>query len=286
MTTSSLDHWLLFGIPASGKSTLAANMTPEYLVIDADRRWSEQETGKSHIVQGDNALTIVQEANKIPRGKIGTVIIDSATAILDPISATGRLKADEARAMGGKFNMDDVNRNKADTMRILRSIMVKHNANSVWIGHYEQAMMQGKSKVRQSITAMEVDRLKCSLTAIMEVFIDASGKRRGVKILWTRYNQDAQGNAPATNQMVWDPPENKWVGIPPMISQFLREYRGTEGYTGKMYTLDWVFNFLNGKGKSYLDVNAMRSELSIETVPAWWDRNAWAEIITRSGVKV
>lgn len=107
--------------------------------------------------------------------------------------------------------------------------------------------------------------------------VKETGGRRYIKIEWRRYN-----NGAAVGQVIWD--TTLWEGVPERLSVFLRHFSGTEGYKGLAYDLPWLQAFLAGKGQEYASLDEMREKLGIETIPRWFDRNAWGELIKRAGV--
>src|SRR5512134_2745504 len=110
-TIPERDHVLLVGKYGSGKSCYASQMSPEYLVLDFDGRWGEQKKnvrGKYHLVATNDVIEAVEDMRKRRKqlmGKIGTVIVDSGTTVLDTEQALGRLKV-----LRGEANPNDVNR--------------------------------------------------------------------------------------------------------------------------------------------------------------------------------
>lgn len=275
------DHWLVIGPMGSGKSTFASQMSPEYLVLDFDGRWTEQKDnvlGKYHLIGGTDVLEVVQESRRrIPdlKGKVGTVIIDSGTSILDLEQAVGRIKVDRGVA---KFNANDNNRNKADIMRALRTVPLSYYCNSMWIFHLEESSMNGKTKMRSTISATELERLKANLNAVMTVVKDSKG-RRGMRIEWCRYNDGC-----SVGQTIWDT-EGMWKGVPQRLSVFLRKYHPSCGYNGGAYSLEWLFAFLGSKEKYFVSVEEMCSKLGIVEPPLWFDRKGWGEHVQKAGVE-
>ncbi len=270
------DHWLLLGKYGTGKSTFASQMSPEYLVLDFDGRWTEQTghvRGKYHIISDSDILKAnaeMKRRNPDLKGKVQTVVVDSLSSILDYENAAGRIAV--ARGSG---NMNDVHRQKADIMRVLRGSVLTFHCSALWVAHIEDGSLSGKAKTRITIPNTEVERMKSNLNCI--VTMGAQGGRRYLKIEWCRYN-----NGAAVGQVIWD--TNLWEGVPERLSVFLRHFSGTEGYKGLAYDLPWLQTFLAGKGKEYASLDEMREKLGIETVPLWFDRNAWGELIKRAGV--
>ena len=284
MADHNTDHWALIARAGDGKSTFASQMSPEYLVADLDGRWDEQTEntlGVAHVVRESETLKLITAMEALSKSAPGirTVIFDSGTAILDYIQSKGRLQADAAKAAGQKFNLNDVHKTKADTMRVLRLAALKFHANVLWIFHLEDGKMDGKDHVRTTIPVTEMERLKSNLNAIMTIVKDKSGMR-GVRIEWCRYNNNV-----ASGQIVWDQ-EGLWRGVPNRVHSFIRGFTGKEGYTGNVYSTKYIMTFLAGKEVNFLNVAEMKTKLGIEVEPSWWDRNSWAAYIEKAMAKV
>lgn len=271
------DYWLILGKYGTGKSRLAAQMTPDKIVLDIDGRWAEQvgfSTGKTHIIKNDTVGKMAEEMEALRRTTTGvyTVIVDSGTALLDYETSADRNNAVQANLAF---------RRKADIMRVMVGASLRWSANVVWIFHVDQSMVNGKPTKRITLPTMEVERMKKSLNAIIELDFDQN-KKRLARILWSRYNDERGEGGPATGHIIKDP--GNWIGTPRLISQFIREYKGCEGYKGVAYSPAWLLDFLAEKGKVYPDVETMMAALG--PAPAWYDRNAWAELIRKAGVDV
>jgi hypothetical protein len=274
-------HWLLIAPKGEGKSTFGAALSPEYLVCDFDGRWKEQEKtagGKSYRITESAPLKVVDELKKLyPQlhSYVNTIIMDSGTAVLDFIQAQGRLMEAEARANKQKFNVNDIHRNKADTMRVLRLAVLQWHCDVLWIFHTEMSMESGKEKVRTTISNTELERMKANLNAILTIVKDKNGMR-GIRIEWSRYNNNV-----AAGQLVWDT-EGMWKGVPERLDIFLANFLGTEGYNGGSYSDEWLLKYLNGKGVKFADTFEMYQKLDIKETPAWYDRTGWGAIIKRA----
>lgn len=266
-----VNYWLFIGPALSGKSTLVAQMESDFLVLDFDGRWKDQEVAdRSHLIANDNPMKIINRMEELRPGlqkKVKTVVIDSGTALLDYETSLDRLR--EVRA-------NDAFKRKADLMRsIAGSILRWEGASAAWIFHIDHGMLNGKAVTRQTIPNTELERLKKYLHAVFEVFVDNG--RRGVKVVWSRFWDGA-----AVGHVIWD--TNMWKGVPKMLSDFTRNFRGTEGYNGRAYSPDWLLEFLASKGKKFGSVEEMTKALKVTQYPTWWDRNSWGELIKRAGV--
>jgi hypothetical protein len=272
-------QWLLIARHNAGKSTFAAAMNPEYLTLDMDGRWAEQDlTEQSHLVTDTDPLKIIDRMEVLRgklMGKVGTVVIDSGTGVLDYIQSKGRLMEAAAKESQQKFNKDNVNRMKADTMRVLRLAALRWKCDVLWIFHIEDGKHEGKDKERTTISATEMERMKQNLNAILTIVQDGKGKR-GIRIEWCRYNNNV-----AAGQIIWDE-LGHWRGVPDKVADFCENFRGTEGYNGKQYSSPWLMDFLKVKGVEYPNVDEMKKALSLDSEPAWFDRNAWGVYIEKA----
>ena len=274
-------HWLLIARRGEGKSTFAASLSPEYLVCDFDGRWVEQKKTGSHIISRSDALEAVNEMEKMRAqlaGYVKTVVFDSGTAVLDFIQARGRLQEEAAKNSGGKYNGDNVNKLKADTMRVLRLAALKWHVDVLWIFHIEDGMKGGKDKERVTISNVEMERMKANLNAVLTIVKDAKGKR-GIRIEWSRYNNNI-----AAGQIIWDD-QGMWKGVPEKLDVFLQGFLGNEGYNGNSYSDEWLFSYLAGKGVTFADLHEMYHKLDIKEAPAWFDRAGWGRIIEKAAPK-
>jgi hypothetical protein len=274
-------HWMLFARRGDGKSTFGAAMSPEYLVNDFDGRWVEQKeamAGKSHIIDKSDPLEVVAEMEKMRAqltGYVKTILFDSGTAVLDFIQSRGRLQEEAARAAGGKFNADNVNRLKADTMRVLRLAALKWHCDVLWIFHIEDGKHKGEAKERVTISNVELERMKANLNAVLTIVKDNTG-RRGIRVEWSRYNNNV-----AAGQIIWDT-AGMWKGVPEKLDVFLSNFLGGEGYNGNAYSDQWLHSYLESKGIKFADTFEMYTKLDIKDTPLWFDRSGWAKIIEKA----
>lgn len=290
MPTQMTDHWVLIAKAGAGKSTFASQMAPEYLVVDFDGRWSEQDPnlrGKAHIIQNGELIAACKEMQRLAPTLTGvrSVIWDSGTVVLDRIGATGRMQAEKAREEGKKYDLNVDHRLKADAMRLMRTYSLLFNASSLLIFHHEDSMKDGKAKVRTTLPAMELERMKQHLNAVLTIVQDPKTGMRGVRIEWCRYNvSDKNPDGVAKGQIVWDL-NGLWVGVPDKISEFIREYKGAEGYNGAAYNPNWLMKYLADKGVGFLNVEEMQKKLEVSSWPRWFDRNGWGKLIEKAGAK-
>jgi hypothetical protein len=273
-------QWLIIAPREAGKSTFCAQMSPEYLVADLDGRWKEQEktaAGKSYRITESEPLAIVREMDKLyPNigSYVKTIIIDSGTAVLDYLGSKGRLLEAEARASNKKFNMNDVHRMKADTMRLLRFAVLRWHVDYAWIFHTENRMESGKEKVRTTISNTELEAMKANLNAILTIVTDKNGMR-GIRVEWSRSSKAAAG------QVIWDL-DGMWRNVPERLDVFLQNFTGNEQYNGNVYSDKWLMKYLAEKGVNFLDMHELYHKLDIKEELYWFDRRGWGELIKKA----
>ena len=90
--------------------------------------------------------------------------------------------------------------------------------------------------------------MKANLNAVLTIVTDPQSSKRGIRIEWCRYN-----NSIARGQVVWDD-EGMWKGVPEKLDIFLESFTGKEGYNGRAYSGQWMFDFLATKDVKYPDL--------------------------------
>jgi hypothetical protein len=194
---------------------------------------------------------------------------------MDYLQSKGRLMEFQAREQKQKFNVNDIHRLKADTMRLLRFAALQWHCDVLWIFHTEESMESGKTKIRTTISDTELERMKANLNAVLTIVQDKQGMR-GIRIEWSRYNENI-----AKGQVVWDT-DGMWRNVPERLDVFLANFIGSEGYTGNAYGDEWLMKYLDGKGVKFADTFEMYTKLNIRETPAWFDRNGWGAIIKKA----
>jgi hypothetical protein len=71
-------------------------------------------------------------------------------------------------------------------MRVLRLGMLHYDCSTLWIFHLEDGKMNGKDRVRTTISSTEMERLKSNLQAVFTIV--RKGEKRGLQIEWCRFN--------------------------------------------------------------------------------------------------
>ncbi len=209
-------HWSLIGPPAAGKSSLAARMRGPILVIDADHRFGEVAglaTGDVYQVSADpgdhnDAERVAAALRSGMAGgvRVGTIVIDSLTAILSPLVAAAVLDNDADR----NRNKMAAWKGKAMAMRLLQDSITQYGADVLWIYHEREGRdSKGTEQTVASIPRTELARLQRSLNMRLRVLVAEDG-RRGVTVEWAR-----SGRGGVT---VWDD-SRSWVNMPERIEQ-------------------------------------------------------------------
>ena len=210
-------QWSLVGYPGSGKSTFATQMSGPFVVIDADQRFDEV----LPLVSGDvyrvsdigyentdpHCIAKHLEAN-MPGTRVGTIIVDSLTAILTPrvVKAMVAKEEGEIKSLGAAF------KDKALAMRELQDAVTKWGSDVLWVFHLHDARDdKGAAQTKATVSALELVRLTRSINMQLQVVVDKTprGNRvHGIKIVWCRRGRDGM--------TLWDD-SGSWLGMPEKI---------------------------------------------------------------------
>ncbi len=204
--------WALEGYPGSGKSTFAAQMKTPLLVIDADHRFREirpQVEGRVYDLSKDpidhidtNRIAAVLAAN-MPGTRVGTIVVDSLSAILEPLVVQAIMDKETGKSRNQMAGW----KTKAMAMRQLQDAVTRWGSDVLWIYHLRDTRdAQGKDQVRTSVTDTELERLKRSINVRLQIV--QQGGQHVVKVLWAR-----QGRAGIT--LLDD--SGYWAGMPAKI---------------------------------------------------------------------
>lgn len=205
-------HWALVGYPGSGKSTFSTQMAGPILTIDADNRYSEVvglAAGdvyqlSDNAADNTNPAAIAQALNDNMAGaNVGTIVIDSLTAIIAPLVT----KAIQDNDAGVNKNRVAAFKEKALAMRQIQDAISKWGCAVLWIYHLQDSLDgQAKEVTRATLSKTERARLYRSLN--LELHMVRDGERRGVKVVWAR-----RGRAGMT---LWDD-SGTWANMPARI---------------------------------------------------------------------
>lgn len=184
--------WGLKGYPGSGKSTFAAQMRGPLLVVDSDHRFTEV----LHLAKEVYALSDVPEDNVIadriaacldknmPGAGIGTIVVDSLTAIMAPLVTQAIVDKGEGRSKNLVAGFKD----KAMAMRQLQDAVTKWGTDVLWIYHLHKAMdADAKEHVKATVSETELVRLTRSINMQLEM---VQNGKRGIKIVWARHGRE------------------------------------------------------------------------------------------------
>ena len=205
--------WALVGYPGSGKSTLATQMRGPLLVVDADHRFrevldlaGEREVYELSDVASDDTdpdRVAALLASNMPGSEVGTIVVDSLTAIITPLVVQAMVDKDAGRAK----NLAAAFRTKALAMRQLQDAVTRWGTDCLWIYHLMDARdAKGKALRRATVSQTELARLTRSINLQLELVQD--GDRRGVRVVWARRGRQGM--------TLWDE-TGCWRGMPERI---------------------------------------------------------------------
>jgi hypothetical protein len=242
-------HWSIIGAPAVGKSSFAARMRGPILVIDADHRFGEVAglaAGDVYQVSADPAdhndaerVAAALRSGMAGGVRVGTIVIDSLTAILSPLVSQAVMDNDADR----NRNKMAAWKPKAMAMRLLQDNVTQYGADTLWIYHERDGRdAKGGEQTVATVPRTELARLQRSLNMRLRVVIDDAG-RRGVNVEWAR-----SGRSGGT---VWDD-SRSWVNMPERIEQAVYGGLSAEeqakladavptAFTGPDHAIGWGF---------------------------------------------
>ena len=187
-------RWALAGFPNTGKSLFAAQMREPLLVVDADHRFPEVvriagcEAYDLGLPVKDYAdAGLIAEALISNRGQvvIGTVVVDSLTAIIAPLVA--KAMADKAAQRIKNLSAGMVK--KALAMRLLQPAVTGWGGDSLWIYHLKEGRdNQGQEVITALVSKTEIRNLRRSINIQLETL---PSPNYGVQITWARWGRTA-----------------------------------------------------------------------------------------------
>jgi KaiC/GvpD/RAD55 family RecA-like ATPase len=207
--------WGIKGYPGSGKTTFAVQMRGPLLVVDADHRFQEvlDLAGEQEVYELSDAPADNVSADRIaarltegmPGSEIGTIVVDSLTAIIMPLVVQAMQDKEHGRAK----NLAAAFRTKALAMRQLQDAVTRWGTDCLWIYHLNDARdAQGKELTQATVSKTELARLMRSINLQLEIVQDSG--RRGVRVVWAR-----RGRSELT---LWDE-TGFWRGMPERIEE-------------------------------------------------------------------
>ena len=162
-------QWLIEGAAGSGKSTFVTQMRPALLPIDADQRFAEVlglVKGEVYQLSSDPADNIqvdkIAELLKknMPGSKVGTIVVDSLTAIIAPLV----IEAIRDNDRGENKNKVAAFKEKATAMRLLQDVVTGWGTDVAWIYHLVEGRdAKANAVTNTSISTLELARLMRSV---------------------------------------------------------------------------------------------------------------------------
>lgn len=214
--------WALVGYPGSGKSTFAAQMRGPLLVIDADHRFREvlDLAGERDVFELSDVASDNTDADRIaallgqnmPGAEIGTIVVDSLTAIIAPLVTQAMVDKDAGRTK----NLAQGWRTKALAMRQLQDAVTRWATDCLWIYHLQDSRdARAREVVKATVSETERARLTRSINLQLEIVGDGrngNGRAgtRGVKVVWARRGR--------SGMTLWDE-TGSWAGMPERIEE-------------------------------------------------------------------
>lgn len=204
--------WALVGYPGSGKSTFATQMKSPMLIIDADHRFAEvldlaadevYELGGSPADNVDTNRIAVLLAENMPGAAVGTIVVDSLTAIIAPLV----VQAIQDNEAGLNKNKVAAFKIKALAMRQLQDAVTRWGTDVLWVYHLQDARdNKAQAVTRTTVSETELARLTRCVNLQLEIVRD--GEKRGVKVVWARRGR--------SGMTLWDE-SGTWAGMPEKI---------------------------------------------------------------------
>jgi len=242
--------WALVAYPAGGKTTFSIQMRGPLVAIDSDHRFSEMldmikaESPNKTVYQLspnpiDNVDTdqIVSLLNKqMPGADVGTIIVDSLTAIMAPL-VTGALMDVET---GRIKNRAAANRMKAIRMRQLQDGVTRWGTDVLWIWHLDDGRDgHGAEVTKETVSATELARLTRSINMKLRI-VTGKKERHGIEVVWSRRGR--------SGMILWDD-TGTWKGMPERIeavvyegltAEELDQLATPEVFSGPEHAIDWA----------------------------------------------
>ena len=207
-------HWSLVGYPGSGKSSFAAQLRGPKLVIDADHRFTEVLDASTEDVYelSENASDNVDPDTiarllyqNMPHSDVKTIIIDSLTAIITPLTIQAMINQEKGR----ERNLMAGFKTKALAMRQLQDAVTRWGTDVLWIYHLQDSRdAKAKEITRSTVSQTEIARLTRSINVQLEIVLE--GSKRGIKVIWARRGR--------SGVILWDD-TGCWDGMPEKLEQ-------------------------------------------------------------------
>lgn len=206
-------YWELVSRAGAGKSTFLTQMRSPLLPIDADHRIDEVAYLNPNMLElsavasdHNNPSRIAEILNQnMPGAQVGTIAVDSLTAIIAPLVTKAMNDKDEGKSK----NLYAGFKAKAQAMRTLQDAVTKWGCDVLWIYHTEERRdADGNLHTRDTISKTEIAGLMRSINLRLEIVIDDKTQKRGIKVRWARRGR--------SGMTLWDD-TGKWLGMPEKI---------------------------------------------------------------------
>lgn len=216
----------------------------------------------------------VKGAFKEAKPKMKTIVIDSLTAIIEPLQTGAML----ANAANEHRNQSSAFLDKALAMRYLQDAISQLGTDVLWIWHVEGGTFNGEETQRQTLSETERERLKRNLNAILEIVFD--GDRRGIRVENLRPMAGQQRET-----TLWDE-SNIWAGMPERIDAFLAAVPAQ--FASKEAAIEHavktgVYPDKAAAEKAYNDVRAKVQPTSREQMFTAWEKHLAAQPRANAG---
>lgn len=212
-------HWVLAGRPWAGKSTFLTAMRGALLIIDADRRAQEIARrvaevfvlGREREASADPLFIAKRLADEDLSG-IGTVAVDSLTAIYEPLVAMA-MAENKAGANRNKLAAFD---EKARAVRLIQDAVTATGRDCVFVLHKltRRDPVSAGAYEDYSLSRTERERLGRSTNAWIELGVEEGTNRRYARVIHSRFG--------ARGAVVYDE-EGDWRGVPERLEAAMYE---------------------------------------------------------------
>lgn len=287
--------WSLVGYPGSGKSTFAAQLRGPILVVDADQRFSEvlddtdNEVFELSETKADNVSPdrITELLNKnMPSTDVGTIVVDSLTAIITPLVVQAMIDREEGR----NKNLSAGFKNKALAMRQIQDAVTRWGTDVLWIYHLQKSRDEKAKEIeRATVTQTELSRLTRSINANMQIVQE--GDKRGIHVVWARRGR--------SGMTIWDD-SGMWKGMPDKLEaamydglskaeQDALEQSTPMTFTGPEHAISWAveqgaYDTVEKARAAYERVKREGKPRNAKEMAALWVEDATTAIAAAAGL--